>query len=47
MAIAGVDGDNMLILDPINGESVVRFGAFPGSYFRGAKQDEYVFTKKA
>ncbi len=47
VAIAGVDGDNMLILDPINGESVVRFGAFPGSYFRGAKQDEYVFTKKA
>ena len=35
VAIAGVDGDAMLILDPINGQSVVRFGAFPGSYFAG------------
>ena len=47
VAIAGVDGDSMLILDPANGQSVVRFGAFPGSYFGGAKQDEYVFTKRA
>ena len=47
VAIAGVEGDSMLILDPVNGQSVVRFGAFPGSYFGGAKQDEYVFTKRA
>ena len=47
VAIAGVQGDSMLILDPVNGELVVRFGAFPGSYLGGAKQDEYVFTKPA
>jgi hypothetical protein len=45
VAIAGVDGDSLLVLDPINGQSVVRFGAFPGSYFSGAKLDEYTFTK--
>lgn len=33
VAIAGVLGDSLLILDPANGQSVVRFGAFPGSYF--------------
>lgn len=47
VAIAGVEGNSMLILDPVNGQSVVRFGAFPGSYFGGATQDEYVFTKRA
>ena len=47
VAIAGVEGDAMLILDPANGQSVVPFGAFPGSYFGGAKQDEYIFTKRS
>ena len=47
VAIAGVLGDGLLVLDPINGQSVVRFGAFPGSYFGGATLDEYVFTKSA
>jgi hypothetical protein len=46
VAIAGVLNDGLLILDPINGQSVVRFAAFPGTYFGGAKLDEYTFTKK-
>jgi hypothetical protein len=47
VAIAGVLGDSLLVLDPINGQSVVRFGAFPGSYFGGANLDNYTFTKSA
>lgn len=31
VAIAGVLGDGLLILDPANGQSVVRFGDFPGT----------------
>ncbi|ABQ37013.1 papain-like cysteine protease family protein [Bradyrhizobium sp. BTAi1] len=46
VAIAGVLGDSLLILDPANGESVVRFGDFPGTYFNGAKLDGYTFTKR-
>jgi hypothetical protein len=45
VAIAGVLGDSLLVLDPINGQSVVRFGTFPGSYFGGATLDNYTFTK--
>jgi hypothetical protein len=45
VAIAGVLGDSLLILDPINGQSVARFGTFPASYFAGAKLDNYTFTK--
>ncbi|MBV8214050.1 MAG: C39 family peptidase [Verrucomicrobia bacterium] len=45
VAIAGVLGDSLLILDPANGQSVARFGTFPTSYFGGAKLDEYTFTK--
>jgi hypothetical protein len=47
VAIAGVLGDSLLILDPINGQSVVRFGSFPASYFGGATLDFYAFTKHA
>jgi hypothetical protein len=47
VAIAGVLGDSLLILDPINGQSVLPFGVFPGSYFGGAKLDDYTFTKHA
>lgn len=47
VAIAGVLGDGLLILDPVNGQSVVQFGAFPGTYFGGAKLDDFIFTKKA
>ena len=46
VAIAGVLGDSLLILDPANGQSVVRFGDFPGTYFGGAKLDGYTFTKR-
>jgi Peptidase_C39 like family len=46
VAIAGVSGDSLLVLDPINGQSVVRFGDFPGTYFSGAKLDGYTFTKR-
>jgi hypothetical protein len=45
VAIAGVQGDGMLIHDPANGQSVVRFGDFPGTYFGGATLDGYTFTK--
>ena len=45
VAIAGVLGDSLLVLDPINGQSVVRYGSFPGSYFGGATLDDYTFTK--
>jgi hypothetical protein len=45
IAIAGVLGDSLLVLDPVNGQSVVRFGAFPGSYFGGARLDDFIFTK--
>jgi hypothetical protein len=45
VAIAGVLGDSLLILDPVAGQSVVRFGDFPGTYFNGAKLDGYAFTK--
>ena len=47
VAIAGVLGDGLLILDPVNGQSVVQFGAFPATYFGGAKLDNFIFTKKA
>ena len=46
VAIAGVLGDSLLILDPANGESVVRFGDFPATYFDGATLDGYTFTKQ-
>lgn len=45
VAIAGVLGDSLLILDPARGQSVVRFGDFPGTYFGGAKLDGYALTK--
>jgi hypothetical protein len=45
VVIAGVLGNSLLILDPANGQSVVRFGDFPGSYLSGAKLDGYAFTK--
>jgi hypothetical protein len=45
VAIAGVLGDSLLILDPANGQSVIPFATFPGSYFGGAKLDDYSFTK--
>jgi hypothetical protein len=45
VAIAGVLGDFLLVFDPINGQSVVRFGSFPASYFGGATLDEFTFTK--
>jgi hypothetical protein len=47
IAIAGVLGDSLLILDPVNGQSVARFGVFPSSYFGGATLDDYTFTKHA
>ena len=45
VAIAGVSGDSLLILDPGNGPSVVRFGDFPGTYLGGARLDGYAFTR--
>jgi hypothetical protein len=47
VAIVGVLGEGLLILDPVNGQSVVQFGAFPGTYFGGATLDDFIFTKKA
>ncbi len=46
ISIAGVTAEALLIMDPVNGTNVVEWGAFPGSYFGGAKLDDYIFTKK-
>ena len=46
ISIAGVTAEALLIMDPVNGTNVVEWGVFPGSYFGGAKLDDYVFTKK-
>jgi len=45
VAITGVLGDSLFVLDPIHGQSIIRFGDFPGSYFGGAILDGYTFTK--
>jgi hypothetical protein len=44
VAIAGVPGDGLLILDPVNGQSLAQFGAFPSTCFGGATLDGYAFT---
>ncbi|MGW1208885.1 papain-like cysteine protease family protein [Streptomyces sp. NPDC002499] len=46
VVIAGVQGEGLLILDPVNGQSLVQFGAFPRTYFGGAVLDGYAFTKR-
>ena len=43
--IGGIQGEGMLILDPVNGQSLVEFGDFPGTYLGGAMLDGYAFTK--
>lgn len=45
VAIAGVLGDSLLILDPANGQAVVRFQDFPVGYLSGATLDGFAFTK--
>jgi hypothetical protein len=47
VAIARVLSDGLLILDPVNDQSVVQPGAFPGSYFGGATLNDFIFTRKA
>jgi hypothetical protein len=47
VAIAGVQSDVVLILDPANGQSVLPFANFPANYFGGAKLDGFTFTKSA
>jgi hypothetical protein len=47
VAIAGVSGDILLTLDPINGQSVIPFKNFPATYFDGARLDGYTFTKNS
>jgi len=46
VAIAGVLGDSLLILDPVNGTSIIRWQNFPATYFGGATLDGFAFTKK-
>ena len=46
VAIAGVLGDSLLLLDPVNGTSVMRFAHFPAAYYGGAKVIGYSFTKR-
>ena len=43
--IAGVLDDQILVLDPGNGESVIAYERFPAQYFGGATLDGYTFTK--
>ncbi len=45
VSVAGVSGDILLILDPINGQSVIPFEQFPAQYFGGAKLVGWDFTK--
>jgi hypothetical protein len=45
VAIAGVSGEYLLVLDPVNGASVVQFQSFPSTYFGGATIEDYCFTK--
>jgi hypothetical protein len=47
VAIAGVLNDSLLVLDPANGTSVIRWKNFPATYFGGAKVDGFDFTKKS
>lgn len=47
VAIAGILGDSLLVLDPVNGMSVIRWQNFPATYFGGAKLDGYAFTKSS
>jgi hypothetical protein len=46
VAIAGVDGDTLLILDPIYGESKIKFKDFPEKYQGGASIVIMCMTKK-
>ena len=46
VAIAGVQGEGLLILNPVNGQSLVEFGAFPATYFSGAALNGYAFTTR-
>jgi hypothetical protein len=46
VTIAGVSGNNLLLLDPINGQSVLPFASFPAYYYGGATIVGYDFTKK-
>ena len=43
--IAGIQGEGLLILDPVNGECFTEFGEFPGTYFGGATLNGYALTK--
>jgi len=45
VVIAGIQGEGLLILDPVNGECFTEFGEFPSTYFGGATLDGYAFTK--
>ena len=45
VVIAGVFGEYLLILDPVNGQSVIPFSSFAGGYFGGATVINYVFTQ--
>lgn len=37
---------SITVLDPVKGQSLVQFGAFPRTYFGGAVLDGYAFTKR-
>ncbi|MEO8829388.1 papain-like cysteine protease family protein [Lapillicoccus sp.] len=45
VAIAGALNDQILVLDPANGESVIAFEDFPDQYAAGATLDGFTFTK--
>ena len=45
VTIAGVNGEAMLVLDPVLGQSLTEFGDFPGTYFGGATLVGYAFTR--
>lgn len=45
VVISGIQGEGMLILDPVHGQAFVEFGDFPPNYYGGATLDGYAFTK--
>ena len=45
VAIAGVLDDKLLICDPDNGESSIKYESFPSGYYGGASVVTYVRTK--
>lgn len=45
VAIAGLEAPSWVILDPVNGQSLIAIDDFPAKYLGGARLLDYVFTQ--